>query len=148
MPTHLEDIAEGLELTSEAHIVTADEIRAFCELSGDFNRLHTDDDFARSVGFRERIAHGLLILSITSGQPTPADDWVLHAYLEETRRFLAPVYPGDAIRSLSRVTSLRRSSSKPDRGVVTMDVEVVNQDGVTVQTGVDIVLVAARETPG
>jgi acyl dehydratase len=140
----LEDIAVGQTFESEAHVVTAEEIERFCELSGDFNPLHTDDDAARAAGFRERIAHGLLVLSITSGMPTEADDWALNAYLEESRRFVGPVYPGDAIRTVTRVTEMRRSRSNPSRGVVTSAVEVVNQDGEVVQTGTDVVMVAAR----
>ena len=87
---------------SEPHTVTSAEITSFCLVSGDRNPLHTDDAYARSMGYRERIAHGLLVVSITSGLPTPADDWSLNAYLEETRRFRAPVYPGDTIRMVSR----------------------------------------------
>jgi 3-hydroxybutyryl-CoA dehydratase len=142
--TYLEDIRVGLTFESATHVVNPDEIARFCELSGDFNPLHTDDDVARAAGFRERIAHGLLILSITSATPTEADDWALNAYLEETRRFVAPVYPGDAIRTVTRVTEVRRSRSNPSRGVVTTEVEVVNQDGEVVQTGTDVVMVAAR----
>lgn len=142
--TYLEDIAVGQTFTSGSHAVTSDEIARFCELSGDFNPLHTDDDAAREAGFRERIAHGLLVLSITSGQPTEADDWALNAYLEESRRFVAPVYPGDAIHTVTRVTEVRRSRSDPGRGIVTTSVEVVNQDGDIVQTGTDVVMVAAR----
>jgi acyl dehydratase len=54
------------------------------------------------------------------------------------------VYPGDAIRTVTRVTEVRRSRSNPSRGVVTTEVEVVNQDGEVVQTGTDVVMVAAR----
>lgn len=144
MPTYLEDIGVGLELASEPHTVTADEIAAFCELSGDFNPLHTDDEAARAAGFRRRIAHGLLIVSITSGMPDGADDWALNAYLEETRTFVAPVYPGDAIRTISRVTSVRRSRSNPERGVVTTSVRVVNQHDEVVQEGTDLVMIGAR----
>ena len=113
-------------------------------LSGDHNPLHTDDEHARAAGYRERIAHGLLVLSITSGLPVPGDEWDIDAYLEETRRFRAPVYAGDTIRVSSRVSEVRRSRSNPSRGIVTMDVEVMNQHGELVQTGVDVVMVGAR----
>jgi 3-hydroxybutyryl-CoA dehydratase len=146
MVTYLEDIERGLVLDSEWGTVTADDIAAFCELSGDFNPLHTDDDHARAAGFRERIAHGLLVLSVSSGLRSLGDDWELNAYLEETRRFRAPVYPGDRIRSVSRVADVRRSTSKPDRGIVTLEVEIVNQDGEVVQSGTDVVMVGARGT--
>lgn len=144
MTTYLEDIAVGLRLDSGRHTITADEIASFCALSGDHNPLHTDDEHARAAGYREHIAHGLLVLSITSGLPVPGDEWDVDAYLEETRRFRAPVYAGDTIRVSSRVSEVRRSRSNPSRGIVTMDVEVVNQHGELVQTGVDVVMVGAR----
>jgi acyl dehydratase len=144
MTTYLEDIAVGLRLDSGRHTITADEIASFCALSGDHNPLHTDDEHARAAGYRERIAHGLLVLSITSGPPVPGDEWDIDAYLEETRRFRAPVYAGDTIRVSSCVSEVRRSRSNPSRGIVTMDVEVVNQHGEVVQTGIDVVMVGAR----
>ncbi|HEX6844501.1 MAG TPA: MaoC family dehydratase [Actinomycetota bacterium] len=145
MTTYLEDIAEGLEIVTESHEVSAAEISSFCMVSGDHNPLHTDDVFARSVGYRERIAHGLLIVSITSGLRSLSDDWALNAYLEETRRFRTPVYPGDEIHMVSIVTAVRRSNSDPTRGIVTLTIEVRNQDGDVVQDGTDIVMVGARE---
>lgn len=146
---YLDDIEPGLELASEARTVTAVDVAAFAELTGDHNPLHSD---AAAVGdgspFEAPIAHGLLVTSISSGQPTAADDWALGVYLEESRRFVAPVYAGDAIRTVATVTDVRRSRSKPDRGVVTMQVRVLNQRDEVVQEGTDVVLVAARPGPG
>ena len=127
---HLEDIEVGLEVESEPRTVTAGDIEAFATLTGDHNPLHADPE------------------AIASGQPTSADDWALGIYLEESRRFVAPVYVGDAIRSLSTVTEVRRSRSKPDRGIVTMEVRVVNQRDEVVQESVDVVLVGARASAG
>ncbi len=145
MTIYLEEIEVGQWVVSEGIEVTADAIASFCELSSDRNPLHTDDDHARAAGYRERIAHGLLVVSLTSGLASDADDWSLNAYLEETRRFRAPVYPGDTVNTVSRVSDVRRSRSDPSRGIVTMDVEVLNQDGVVVQSGTDVVMVGARE---
>jgi monoamine oxidase len=142
---HLEDIEVGLELVTEPREVTAHDIAVFADLTGDHNPLHADPAaVAEGSPYDAPIAHGLLVTSIASGQPTAADGWALGIYLEETRRFVAPVYAGDAIRTLSTVTDVRRSRSRPDRGMVTMDVSVVNQRGEVVQAGVDVVLVGAR----
>ncbi|HVF08466.1 MAG TPA: MaoC family dehydratase [Actinomycetota bacterium] len=142
---YLDDIEVGLELVSEARTITAADIGAFAELTGDHNPLHLDP--ASVVGpppYDAPIAHGLLITSISSGQTTDADDWALGIYLEETRRFVAPVFAEDAIRTVSTVTDVRRSRSKPDRGIVTMRVRVLNQRDELVQEGTDIVLVGCR----
>lgn len=142
---HLEDIEVGLELVSEARTITAADIEAFAELTGDYNPLHLDPVAVGAASpYDAPIAHGLLITSISSGQNTEADDWSLGIYLEESRRFVAPVYAGDAIRTISTVTDVRRSRSKPDRGVVTMQVRVLNQRDEPLQEGTDIVLVGAR----
>jgi acyl dehydratase len=126
--------------------VSLADIEEFCDLSGDRNPLHTDDERAREAGFAGRIAHGLLVVSIASGLASEEDEWAIGAYLEESRRFVEPVLPGDAIRSVSRVTDVRRSRSKPDRGIVTLAVQTLNQRDEIVLEGTDVVLVGSRET--
>jgi 3-hydroxybutyryl-CoA dehydratase len=143
---YLEDIEPGREWVSRRRTVTEADIVNFCGVSGDFNPLHTDELFIREeTPFRARIAHGLLVLSISSGLASELDDWLVIAYLEAQRRFVAPVYAGDTIHARWKVESARRSRSRPSTGVVTLSVEVVNQDGVTVQSGTDVILVGARE---
>ena len=144
MTTYLEDLTEGLKIETERRVVTAGDIDAFVELSGDRNALHTDDGYARSAGFAGRIAHGLLVLSLESGLSSEADEWAIGAYLEESRRFVEPVLPGDAIHSVSEITRVRRSRSKPDRGIVTLHVETRNQREEIVLEGTDVVMVGAR----
>jgi acyl dehydratase len=144
MTTYLEDVSAGLRIDSERRVVTAADIDAFVELSGDRNPLHTDDSHARDAGFAGRIAHGLLVLSIESGLASEADDWAIGTYLEETRRFVEPVLPGDEIHSVSEVTEVRRSRSKPDRGIVTLRVETRNQRDEVVLDGTDVIMVGAR----
>ena len=144
MTTYLQDLAEGQKIESERRVVSAADIDAFCELSGDRNPLHTDDEQARAAGFTGRIAHGLLVLSIASGLGSEEDDWAIGAYLEESRRFVEPVLPGDEIHSASEITEVRRSRSKPDRGIVTLQVATRNQRDEIVLEGTDVVLVGAR----
>jgi len=143
---YLEQIEAGQSWESARRTVTEADIVNFCGLSGDFNALHTDDRFVREeTPFRGRIAHGLLVLSIASGLRSDTDAWHVLAYLEEQRRFVAPVYAGDTISGFWRVESTRRSRSQPDKGIVTLAVEVRNQDGEVVQTGTDVLLVGTRD---
>ena len=144
MTTYLQDLAEGQKIETERRVVSAADIDAFCELSGDHNPLHTDDVHARAAGFAGRIAHGLLVLSIATGLRSEEDDWAIGAYLEESRRFVEPVLPGDEIHSVSEITEVRRSRSKPDRGIVTLHVATRNQRDEIVLEGTDVVLVGAR----
>lgn len=146
---YLEDIEPGHEFVSARRTVTEADIAAFCGVSGDFNALHTDDLFvARETPFRGRIAHGLLVLAISSGLRSEVDDWVVIAYLEEQRRFVAPTYPGDTVEARFRIDSTRPSRSRPGTGIVTMTVEVVNDRGEVVQAGTDVMLVSARPADG
>jgi acyl dehydratase len=91
--------------------------------------------------FGRRVAHGLLGLSFGVGLRSDVDRWQILAFLECRRRFLAPLFPGDTIHCVYRVTERRASQSKPDRGVVTLDVGLVNQHGATVQQGENVLLV-------
>ena len=144
---YLEDIEAGQAWETARRTVTEADIVNFCGISGDFNALHTDERFIREeTPFRERIAHGLLVLSMASGLKSDADDWHVIAYLEEQRRFVAPVYAGDTISARWRVEAVRRSRSRPGTGIVSLEVEVVNQDDTVVQTGTDVLLVGARSS--
>jgi 3-hydroxybutyryl-CoA dehydratase len=142
----LEDLEVGREVVTARRTVTEADVAAFAGLSWDVNPLHTDEVFVREhTPFRGRIAHGLLVLSMTSGLRSELDDVRSIAFLEVQRRFVAPAYPGDTIHATWRVEETRRSRSRPDAGVVRLSVEVVNQDGEVVQSGTDVWLVAARE---
>jgi acyl dehydratase len=146
MPVYLEDLVPGAELVSVGRTITEADIMAFAGVSGDFNRLHTDEPWVlANTPFRARIAHGLLILSIASALRTPVlDDLEVIAYLEETRAFVAPTYAGDTIHVRTRIESVRPSRSRPGTGIVVSSVEVVNNRDETVQRGTDTVLVATR----
>lgn len=143
---YLEDLEPGVELRSRGRTVTEADIAAFAGVSGDFNPLHTDESWVREhTPFRGRIAHGLLVLAITSGLATPRlDELAVLAYAEVTRKMVGPVYPGDTIHAVYAVASARPSRSRPGSGVATLTVEVRNQDGEIVQTGSDVLIVATR----
>lgn len=91
MTIYFEDIEPGREVATARRTITESDIMSFCGLSGDFNPLHTDIEFIREhTPFRDRIAHGHLVLSITGGLRSELDDWRIIAYLDCQRRFLSP----------------------------------------------------------
>jgi len=143
---YLEDLEPGTEFVSAGRTVTEADIVAFAGLSGDYNPLHTDEVWVRAhTPFSGRIAHGALVLSISEGLRTPVlDELEVLAFVEITRSFVAPTYPGDTIHARWAVTGRRRSRSRPSAGVVTLTVEVEKQDGTVVQHGTDVYLVAVR----
>ena len=142
---HFEDFEVGTETVTDSRTVTEADVVAFAGLSGDYNPLHVDAEFARSTPFGERIAHGLLGLAIASGlvSRTGAIEGTTLAFVGMEWRFTAPVLLGDTITVRSRVAD-KRETSKPDRGIVRFDVEVVNQRGEVVQEGTQTLLMKRR----
>jgi acyl dehydratase len=143
---YFEDIQVGDEYLSPGRTVTEADIVAFAGLSGDYNVLHTDAEFMKSSIFGERIAHGLLGLSISSGLGTRAvpRPFATLAFLGLRWRFKAPIRIGDTIKVRLRVTD-KRETSKPDRGIVLIQRHVLNQRGEVVQEGDTELMIERRK---
>lgn len=98
----IEEFKVGDELTQK-RVVDDAAVRGFAEVSGDHNRIHLDEEYARSTRFGRRIAHGALLgayISKVLGMDLPGPGAV---YLSQTLEFLAPVYVGDEISVTLRV---------------------------------------------
>jgi acyl dehydratase len=141
---YFEDIPVGEEYTSPGRTVTEADVVIFAGLSGDYNVLHTDAEHMKTSQFGERIAHGLLGLSIQQGLldrvvtaqvtgPLAAVKW----------KFKGPIKIGDTIRVEARVTA-KRDGEQPGWGVVSVARRVVNQRGEVVQEGETDHLVGRR----
>ncbi|HID94607.1 MAG TPA: acyl dehydratase [Candidatus Latescibacteria bacterium] len=146
---YYEDLEVGDEFLSPARTITEADVVGFAGLSGDYNALHTDAEFAKNTLFKQRIAHGLLGLSIASGlftrtqlalslQPT------LLAFLGLTWKFTGPIFIGDTIRVKIRVKE-KRETKKKERGIVILERIVINQKGETVQEGETTLMIARRQ---
>jgi len=134
---YFEDITPGQEFISPARTVTETDIVNFAGLSGDFNVIHTDAEFTKMTPFGQRIAHGLLGLSIASGLAARRPGGEQHriiAFLGMTWDFRKPVFIDDTIH-LEEVVAEKRETSNPAMGVVTYAVKVVNQRNEICQEG-------------
>ena len=139
-----EEIEVGEESESPGRTVTEADIVLFAGLSGDYNVLHTDAEFMKSSIFGERIAHGLLGLAIQSGLFTRAG--IPYATLGSGAlrwKFKAPIKIGDTIRVRARVTA-KEEEPKADRGLVTVQRQVLNQRDEVVQEGETDLIVQRR----
>jgi 3-hydroxybutyryl-CoA dehydratase len=147
---YFDELELGASYTSSGRTVTEADIATFAGLSGDFNPLHTDEEWVKAnTDYGTRIAHGLLVLSISSGLRTPGfDELAIQGYLNVERRMVAPTYPGDTVRVVQTVDELKASRSKPGMGIVTVGVTVEKHDGTVVQHGTDVLLVAAAPAHG
>jgi acyl dehydratase len=128
MGLYFEEFEEDKEYVSRARTVTEADVVAFAGLSGDYNPLHTDAEFMKSSPFGERIAHGMLVASISTGLNSQMGwfEGTTIALLEVNFRFKGPVKLGDTVRLVLTVKE-KRPTSKPDRGVLIMQANVVNQ---------------------
>ena len=133
---HFEDFKVGEVIETSARTINPADVTLFAGLSGDYNPLHTDEEFAKTTPFGARIAHGILTLAISNGQQN------LSGWFEGTAlallgldrvRFTAPVRFGDTVHTELTVREAR-PASKPGRGVVGFDAVVRNQRGEVVLT--------------
>ncbi|MCL6558969.1 MAG: MaoC family dehydratase N-terminal domain-containing protein [Firmicutes bacterium] len=124
----------GDEASSVARTITEADVVNFAGLSGDYNALHVDAEFAKKTIFGVRVAHGMCVTSIASGLWFSMPRLATMAFLGlDDWRFVKPVKFGETIK-VRRVVSGKKEV-KQDRGIVTFDIQVTNQDGEVVQQG-------------
>lgn len=110
--------------------ITADDVSSFARLSGDYNALHLDPEFAARTEFAEPVAHGFLhagLLSTLVGMKLPGPGAL---YLAQTIEFSAPVFIGDRLEARATIESI-----DADTRVVCLATEIVNQHGIAVLKG-------------
>lgn len=139
-----EDIAEGDSYETGRLVVTDAHIVSFAGLSGDFFDVHMDDEFAKSLGFPARVAHGLLGLALVDGLKNRSAVRIMAiASLGWNWRFRAPIFAGDRIGANVRIASARLSSK--GHGILALAFKVTKQDGTVAQDG-ETTLLASRRT--
>ena len=144
---YFDDIAVGETYESPGRTITETDIVLFAGLSGDYNIIHTDAEFMKTSIFGERIAHGLLVLSIQAGLLGRAMTPYATLGLAGLRwKFKTPIKIGDTVRVRGTVTS-KKEVSKPDSGLVTLTRTVLNQRDEVVQEGETDLLVERRPSP-
>lgn len=110
--------------------ITDEVIRAFADLSGDFNPIHLDEEFAKQTQFGKRIAHGMIsgaLISAVLGNEFREKKIV---YLSQTMKFIAPVFIDDTVTATATVIDIRQ-----DKPIVTVETVCTNQSGEKVVIG-------------
>jgi acyl dehydratase len=136
------EMSVGHEFETARRTITEADIVNFAGLSNDFNPLHVDEPFAAATDYGRRIAHGQMIAAIVTGLRSELDRWPVLAYLGASRDFRGPIGAGDTIHARYTITGSRPTSSDPTRGVVTLAVSVLDQEGDEAMTGEDVMLVS------
>jgi 3-hydroxybutyryl-CoA dehydratase len=146
---YFEEFALGDSMTSPARTITETDIVAFAALSGDWTAIHTDAEYAAKGNFGERVAHGLLALSIASGLAVRLgfiEDTAI-AFRELEWKFSLPIKIGDTIHMRAEVIE-KKALPRLGGGIVTLDVAVLNQRNEVTQRGAWKMLVkSSPETP-
>ncbi len=143
---YFEEFVVGEKYFSAARTITEGDIVSFAGLSGDFNQIHTDFEFAKSTSYGKRIAHGLLVTSIASGLLAQSGiiEGTVMAFREISAwKFTKPVFIGDTVRVEAEVMAvkvLRRLGG----GAVDLELLVLNQYDDIAMKGIWKVLIAGR----
>jgi 3-hydroxybutyryl-CoA dehydratase len=142
---YFEEFEEGLELETRGRTVTETDIVNFAGLSGDFNPMHTNEAYAATTQFGQRVAHGLLGLSMASGLAYQLGflEGTVIAFTGMEWKFREPIVIGDTIRAAVKVTK-KREMKAAGGGFVSFDIRVLNQDDKVTQKGEWTVLVASK----
>ena len=121
---------------SQARTVTEADVVNFAGLSGDFNPLHTDEEFGKTTPFGGRIAHGMLVAAMATGMAnwTGVFEGTTIALMEQVIQYKGAVKFGDTVHLELKVAE-KKETSKPDRGVVIFETRVCNQEGKAVIEG-------------
>ncbi len=144
---YFDDFAIGAEWESGGRTITETDIVNFAGLSGDFNPIHMDHQYAANTPFRRPIAHGIGVFCIASGLSVSSPPVRTIALLGVRNwQFILPVYPGDTIRIRTRVTE-KTLRGRGKRGEVVWYRAIINQDGKIVQEGEVLTLVECRVQP-
>jgi acyl dehydratase len=141
---YFDDVEVGQEWESLGRTISEADIVNFAGISGDFNPIHTDHEYARTTPFRKPVAHGLLIWAISSGLGAYAPPMRTLAFLAiRDWEFRGPVFIGDTIRLRSKVLA-KEERARGRRGVITWQRQIFNQTDKIVHEGVTITLVEGR----
>ena len=107
----LEDLSVGMTAAYQ-HVVTAEDVVKFADISGDHNPVHLDEAYARTTRFKGRIVHGMLsasFISTTIASRLPGPGTI---YLSQNLSFRAPVRIGDRVEARVTVTDIIRDKAR------------------------------------
>jgi len=140
-----EDFEPGYKVQTGGRTISEADIMMFAGLSGDWNPVHVDAEYAKTGLFGERVAHGLLGLSIASGLAMQMGflDRTVEAFTGLEWKFRAPIKIGDTITTEAEVKE-RKLAPGGKSGFVEFSVNVKNQRGERVQRGTWMIVVKCK----
>jgi len=143
---YFEEFTVGQKIVTGKRTVTDKDIMTFAELSGDTNRIHVDEAFSKAGPFGQRIAHGLLGLSLASGLAwqTGILDGTVIAFREVNEwKFIKPVFIDDLLQAELNITEAK-ALPRIGAGSVVIAVELKNQKDEVLMKGTWTMLVMLK----
>ena len=137
-----EDFSVGERIETRGRTITEADIVNFAAFSGDWYPLHVDVEYAKKSPFGERIAHGYLVLSATSGLMPLYDMAILAFYGMDKVRFKAPTKIGDTLHVESEV--IEKQDKGETGGVVAFDNRIKNQRGEDVVLSITKAMISKK----
>lgn len=143
-PHYFEDVAVGQCWRSPERTISERDVLDFADLTGDFNPLHVDPQFARDTPFGRPIAHGLLGLSLVAGLGSHSPSMFTVALVRLVDwQFLQPVFFGDTVHADTEVVAKNQHGRR--HGLIVWQRQLVNsKTGGVVQRGAFETLVKMR----
>ena len=136
---------------TDGRTITETDIVNFAGLIGDYNPQYADVEFAKGTMFGERVAQGMLVFTIAFGLWVRDGQGKYHwpesrivGHLGDNATFFTPVKIGDTIRVRYKIASTRVSKTKPEMGIVTFTIQVMNQRDEVVQVGSILIMIPSR----
>ncbi|HEY7912158.1 MAG TPA: MaoC/PaaZ C-terminal domain-containing protein [Blastocatellia bacterium] len=145
MGKYYEDFEIGEESRTAGRTITEADIVNFAALTGDWNEIHTNKEYAERGPFKQRIAHGALVFSVATGLSVrlgQTGDTVIAFYGLDRLRFVKPTFIGDTVWVRQKVEG--KSERDEKSGIVTFLNEVFNQREEVVISYVAKVLLRRR----
>lgn len=137
MPLYYSDLEVGDVFTTLGRTVTETDLVSFAMLSGDWNQIHTDQEFAAGTIYGQRVVYGLFGLAMLTGLMDRSGLFTGSAMAMlgiDKWRFVRPIFVGDTLHASIEIMAKRLASSR-DRGIVDRRFQLVNQHGEVTQEG-------------
>lgn len=143
---YFEEFEAGAELVTPGRTITETDIQLFAGLTGDYTQIHTNVEFCKDTVFGQRVAHGLLGLSVASGLGARLGfiEGTAVALREVTWKFTGPIFIGDTIYLTIKVAE-KKAMPRLGMGLITFDVSLINQKDEVLQKGQWKALIQSEE---
>lgn len=145
---YYEDVEIGDTFYSDSRTITKDDILEFARVTGDDHPLHVDEEFCREAGYQSLIAHGLFGVALMEGLKNKTKVYErtsIGSLGWDNIRFFRPLLPGETVR-LKVKFSKKRLSKKPGRGVVTEEIDLLDENGGLITRGEHTTLLMSADT--